>query len=76
VCSRRQRYEALAERWEDVAKFFCVRVILSPVLEALLLQDRLLWLRECGHDANLWPAFDPSVSPRNFVLYANKPVSL
>ena len=41
-------------------------------MQALLLLDRLLYLRERGHDACLVPLFDPLLSPRSYGLVAVK----
>ena len=70
------KYEALvATAWEDVAKFFCVRVVLAPVLETVLLYDRTAWLRERGFRAGLHALFDPALSPRNLALCAVRELS-
>ena len=44
----------------------------APVVEALLLTDQLLFLREAGLEARLVPLFDPRISPRNMALVAAK----
>ena len=46
--------------------------LFGPLLEALVLIDRLLYLRELGHTAALVPLFDPSLSPRSYALVAVK----
>ena len=47
-----------------------LRLLLAPLWEAMVLLDRLLWLRERGHAACLVPLFDPSLSPRSYALVA------
>ena len=37
-----------------------------------MLIDRLIYMRELGHDAALLPLFDPSLSPRSYALVAIK----
>ena len=64
----------MLEQWRRVAVYFVLRSLLSPLWEALLLLDRLLFLRERGHDARLVPLFDPLLSPRNYAVVAVKPV--
>ncbi|XP_064608363.1 uncharacterized protein LOC135472677 isoform X2 [Liolophura sinensis] len=59
-------------RWRDVVAFYTLRLALAPVIETLILLDRQLYLWEYGLDSVLVPVFDPSVSPRNFVLLAKK----
>ena len=47
-------------------------MLLGPLWEALILLDRLLYLRERGHTARLVPLFDPSLSPRSYALVSVK----
>ena len=53
--------------------FYVLRQLLAPLWEALILLDRLLYLRELRYDAHLVPLFDPSLSPRSYALIAIKP---
>jgi hypothetical protein len=55
-----------------VARFFCLRLVLGPVVEAVVLRDRAAWLAEHGHAAELHALFDPVLSPRNMALTAIK----
>ena len=50
------------------AVFWTVRAVLAPLVEAMLLLDRMLFLEECGASAALLPLFDPAISPRSFVV--------
>lgn len=44
-----------------------------PVVEALVVVDRLAYLQEHeGVTAALWALFDPVASPRNWVLVATR----
>ena len=57
------------------AAVWTLRALLGPVVESILLLDRLHWVAEgigAGR-ARLLPLFDPVQSPRNFVLYAQRP---
>ncbi|KAK6179337.1 hypothetical protein SNE40_011724 [Patella caerulea] len=67
----RQAKEYLPE-WKNVMSFYTVRLSLGPVVETLILLDRLIYLYEQGLSSVLVPIFDPSLSPRNFLLLANK----
>ncbi|CAH1273162.1 RRNAD1 [Branchiostoma lanceolatum] len=58
--------------WKDVVVFHCLRLVLAPVVETLLLLDRMQFLREHGANCQLVPLFSPKLSPRNFVLLAIK----
>lgn len=53
--------------------FYLLRMTFAPVLESIILLDRLLYLKEMGHNQSyLMPIFDPVVSPRHFALVAIK----
>ena len=49
-----------------------LRLLLAPLWEALILLDRLLFLRERGHRSALVPIFDPLLSPRNYAVVGVK----
>ncbi|KAL8461996.1 hypothetical protein ACS0TY_033179 [Phlomoides rotata] len=60
---------------ELVGPYWTLRVALGPVLETLLLLDRLLFLQEQGNALThtvIVPLFDPVLSPRNVALIAEK----
>ncbi|PSN45449.1 hypothetical protein C0J52_15058 [Blattella germanica] len=53
--------------------FFLLRVSLAPVIEAVILLDRLLYLHEQGyHNSYLIRLFDPVISPRCYCITAFK----
>ncbi|XP_043198856.1 protein RRNAD1-like [Amphibalanus amphitrite] len=58
--------------WRRVVAFYSLRLMLAPVIETVILLDRQMYLWEHGHPSILVPAFDPKMSPRNFVLIAKK----
>lgn len=72
------RIEAIAEMEESSHKmylnlFYLLRMTFAPVLESLILLDRLLYLKELGYEQSyLIPLFDPVVSPRHFAVVAIK----
>ncbi|XP_001367562.1 methyltransferase-like protein 25B isoform X2 [Monodelphis domestica] len=55
-----------------VVAFFSLALLLAPLVETLILLDRLLFLQEQGCHAELLPVFRPELSPRNLVLVATK----
>ncbi|XP_007535598.1 methyltransferase-like protein 25B isoform X2 [Erinaceus europaeus] len=55
-----------------VVAFFSLALLLAPLVETLILLDRLLYLQEQGFHAELLPIFNPKLSPRNLVLIATK----
>ncbi|KAH8271527.1 hypothetical protein KR018_004251 [Drosophila ironensis] len=53
--------------------FYLVRMSFAPLLESLILLDRLLYLKELGYERSyLIDLFDPSISPRHFAVVAIK----
>ncbi|KAK5649953.1 hypothetical protein RI129_000982 [Pyrocoelia pectoralis] len=53
--------------------FYLLRCMLAPLIEAIILLDRLLFLHENGHTtAFLTQLFDPIISPRCYALIALK----
>ncbi|KVH99237.1 methyltransferase-like protein 25 [Cynara cardunculus var. scolymus] len=58
---------------EVIGAYWSLRAALGPVLETLILLDRLLLLQEEGVEgATMVPIFDPTISPRNMALIAKK----
>lgn len=61
-----------------VGPFWCLREVLAPLLESVILLDRLLFLQEPSEvsagapaeECTLVPLFDPQISPRNVALVA------
>ncbi|KAM9514823.1 LOW QUALITY PROTEIN: methyltransferase-like protein 25B [Guaruba guarouba] len=60
----------MLEQQHKVVAFFSLTLLLAPLVETLILLDRLLYLRERGFHCALVPLFDPRFSPRNLVLVA------
>ncbi|KAB0802781.1 hypothetical protein PPYR_04967 [Photinus pyralis] len=53
--------------------FYLLRCMLAPLIEAIILLDRLLFLHENGHaNAFLTQLFDPIISPRCYALISLK----
>ncbi|CAL0326433.1 unnamed protein product [Lupinus luteus] len=64
-----------AEPFSDlIGPYWSLRAALGPLLETLILLDRLLFLQEQGSEleAYLLPIFDPKISPRNVAIIAKK----
>ncbi|XP_010258677.1 PREDICTED: protein RRNAD1 isoform X3 [Nelumbo nucifera] len=59
---------------ELIGPYWSLRAVLGPVLETLLLLDRLLFLQEQGSSvkAVALPIFNPILSPRNVAIIAQK----
>ncbi|XP_069084859.1 probable methyltransferase-like protein 25 isoform X2 [Pleurodeles waltl] len=67
-------YEMYKSRKKELEAFNMLRVVLSPCIEALILLDRLCYLREQGNVAwsGLVKLFDPVKSPRCYAVIAVK----
>ncbi|XP_047217262.1 protein RRNAD1 [Girardinichthys multiradiatus] len=68
-----ERVEAMLKQQSKVVVYFTLTLLLAPVVETLVLLDRMIYLEENGVDSQLIPLFNPNFSPRNFVLVALKP---
>ncbi|XP_063001683.1 methyltransferase-like protein 25B [Elgaria multicarinata webbii] len=66
------RLEAMLARQHQVVAFFSLALLLAPLVETLILLDRMIYLQEEGFQCELLPLFDPTFSPRNLVLVAAK----
>uniref|UniRef100_A0A182QV05 Methyltransferase domain-containing protein n=1 Tax=Anopheles farauti TaxID=69004 RepID=A0A182QV05_9DIPT len=60
------------DHWEEVVKFYTLRLMFAPLVETIILYDRLLFLLEQGANARIDVLFDPLLSPRNHVITAFK----
>uniref|UniRef100_UPI0037E7A0AB methyltransferase-like protein 25B n=1 Tax=Semicossyphus pulcher TaxID=241346 RepID=UPI0037E7A0AB len=67
-----EQVEAMLKQQGRVVVYFSLALLLAPVVETLVLLDRMMYLQENGVDSQLVPLFDPNFSPRNFVLVALK----
>lgn len=66
------RVEAMLAQQGQVVAYFSLSLLLAPVVETLVLLDRMLFLQEQGIQSQLVALFDPAFSPRNLVLVATK----
>lgn len=58
--------------WKHVVCFYSVRLLLAPLVETIILYDRMLFVRENTGCCLIEPVFDCAISPRNHVLTAYK----
>ncbi|XP_070807276.1 methyltransferase-like protein 25B isoform X4 [Pituophis catenifer annectens] len=59
---------------QRVVVFFSLALLLAPLVETLILLDRMIYLQEQGFPCELVPLFNPALSARNLVLVAAKKV--
>uniref|UniRef100_A0A8C3XLG9 Ribosomal RNA adenine dimethylase domain containing 1 n=1 Tax=Chelydra serpentina TaxID=8475 RepID=A0A8C3XLG9_CHESE len=64
--------DAMLAQQQNVVAFFSLALLLAPLVETLILLDRMIYLQEQGFQCRLIPLFNPSFSPRNLVLVAAK----
>lgn len=57
-----------------IGPYWSIRAALGPVLETLILLDRLMFLQEQGDsiEVTMRPIFDPTISPRNVAIIAKR----
>lgn len=66
-------YEQLINNtWHDVVVFYSLRLLFAPLIESVILYDRMLFLEEKSMICDIIPAFDCIISPRNFVITSRK----
>ena len=72
-------YEPELGEWKRFIAFYALRLCLAPLLESVILIDRLQFLQEAAklcsdseQETALLPIFEPALSPRNFVLVARR----
>ncbi|XP_057665894.1 probable methyltransferase-like protein 25 [Diorhabda carinulata] len=66
-------FEEYKERQYEIYFFYLLRNMLAPIIESLILLDRLLYLQELGFENSyIVQVFDPIVSPRCYGLIAIK----
>ncbi|XP_050986444.1 protein RRNAD1 isoform X1 [Labeo rohita] len=65
--------DAMLAHQGKVVAYFSLVLLLAPVVETLVLLDRMIFLQERGFQSKLIPLFDAAFSPRNLVLVSVKP---
>ena len=51
---------------------WCLRAVLGPVVETLILVDRMCYMQEHGLNSELRVCFSGGVSPRNVIVVASR----
>ncbi|KAG6930153.1 ribosomal RNA adenine dimethylase domain containing 1, partial [Chelydra serpentina] len=55
--------DAMLAQQQNVVAFFSLALLLAPLVETLILLDRMIYLQEQGFQCRLIPLFNPSFSP-------------
>ncbi|XP_065368615.1 methyltransferase-like protein 25B [Calliphora vicina] len=58
--------------WKNILIFYTLRLFFAPLIESVVLYDRLLYLLENDCVVQINPIFDPRLSPRNHITTAVK----
>ncbi|WKY14612.1 hypothetical protein Q1695_000277 [Nippostrongylus brasiliensis] len=64
--------ERVEEEWRRLLVVHCLRLMFAPIVEQLMIADRVEYIREHGHEALVVPLFDPKISSRNLTIFARK----
>eukprot|EP00668_Euglena_longa_P001045 GGOE01001252.1.p1 GENE.GGOE01001252.1~~GGOE01001252.1.p1 ORF type:complete len:497 (-),score=63.59 GGOE01001252.1:235-1701(-) len=72
TAARQRFYEKHAPALRLLPAFLAVQLLLCPVIERLIAEDRVCYLRENGAFATALPIFHADISPRNLCLFAAK----
>ncbi|KAM4662303.1 methyltransferase-like protein 25B [Discoglossus pictus] len=67
-----EKVQSMLSQHQNVVAFFSLALLLAPLVETLILVDRMIYLQEQGFRCHLIPLFKPKFSPRNLVLVAAK----
>ena len=65
--------EAMLKQQNQVITIFTLAFMLGPVIESVILLDRVIYLAENGISSSIKSVFDPALSPRCFAIIASKP---
>uniref|UniRef100_A0A0K0D5I2 Methyltranfer_dom domain-containing protein n=1 Tax=Angiostrongylus cantonensis TaxID=6313 RepID=A0A0K0D5I2_ANGCA len=60
------------DEWRRLLVVHCIRLLFAPIVEHIIIEDRVQFLRERGHSVFVVPLFDPKISPRNLAIVAFK----
>ncbi|VDM75393.1 unnamed protein product [Strongylus vulgaris] len=64
--------DSVDTEWRRFLVVHCLRLLFAPIIEQIVITDRVRYLEEHGHSAAVVPLFDPEMSPRNLAIIARK----
>lgn len=67
--------QLINDTWHNVVVFYSIRLLFAPLIETIILLDRILFLQENKIACNILPAFDCNISPRNHVIISRKNIN-
>ncbi|XP_047984547.1 methyltransferase-like protein 25B isoform X2 [Leguminivora glycinivorella] len=59
-------------QWRRVVTLYTLRLALAPLVETVVLLDRVLYVLEHGLLCEIHPVFDPKLSPRNHIIVGRR----
>ncbi|KAJ8736051.1 hypothetical protein PYW08_006707 [Mythimna loreyi] len=59
-------------QWRRVVVVYTLRLALAPLVETVVLLDRVLYVLERNLSCEIRPVFDPALSPRNHIIIAKR----
>ncbi|CAG9136999.1 unnamed protein product [Plutella xylostella] len=59
-------------QWRRVVAVYTLRLALAPLVETVVLYDRVLYVLEHGLSCDIRAVFDPKLSPRNHVIVGER----
>ncbi|XP_039760390.1 protein RRNAD1-like isoform X2 [Pararge aegeria] len=68
-------YDSVKEdlgQWKKVVILYTLRLALAPLVETVILLDRVLFMLENNISCAIYPVFDPKISPRNHIIVGRK----
>ncbi|XP_072939456.1 methyltransferase-like protein 25B [Epargyreus clarus] len=63
---------AALSRWAHVVVVYTLRLAIAPLVETVILLDRILYVLENGLWCEIYPVFDPKLSPRNHIIIGRR----
>ncbi|KAJ6633086.1 Methyltransferase-like protein 25B [Pseudolycoriella hygida] len=60
------------KHWKNVVIFYTLRLLFAPLVESVILYDRMLCVLERNFSVQLEAIFDPFISSRNLIMTAKK----
>ncbi|XP_023944052.2 methyltransferase-like protein 25B isoform X2 [Bicyclus anynana] len=75
ICVQPLDYDSVCcelQQWKKVVMLYTLRLALAPLVETVVLLDRLLYLLENNIPCAIYPVFDPRISPRNHIIVGRK----
>ncbi|CAH0727599.1 unnamed protein product, partial [Brenthis ino] len=60
------------KQWKRVVVLYTLRLMLAPLVETVILLDRMLYILEHGISCEIYPVFDPKISPRNHIIVGRR----